>query len=156
MTQTTAQLSAVNASIEMSPDSASWTDISGHANIVTVPDQTRETGFKYTFDGDVAAITAGNRAPIEVDFKVLYTETGTDAFAVVMAAFEAEGGTKYDFRWTPKGITGVTTGNFQFATGLAIISSFTYPSQDASDAAPIMVGWKVMTSKITKSAMAAS
>jgi len=152
MTQTTAQLSAVNAIIDMSSDSTSWTDISGHGNVVTVPDQARETGFKYTFDGDTAVITAGNRAPIEVDFRVVYTEEAADAFTVVKAAFEAEGGTKYNFRWTPKG--GPVTGNYQYSTGLAIISSFTYPSVDAADAAPIMAGWKVTTAKITEAAYA--
>jgi hypothetical protein len=150
MTQVTG-ISAVNAVIEMSPDGTSWTDISGGANSVTGTDQTRETGFKYTFDGDTAVITAGNRAPIEVEFKVVYTEEAADAFEIVRAAFEAEGGTKYYFRWTPKGLA---TGDFQFSTGSAIISGFTYPPDEAADAAPIMAGWKVTTAKITKSAYA--
>lgn len=152
MTQTTGQISFVNAKIEISTNGSSWTDISGHTSSIDVPAQARASGEAYTFDGDTALITGGKREPVEITVRIIYTEADTDAFEVVEAEFETDDGDPLYLRWTPKG-SGANTS--QYATGACEIVSFQYPGGDASSADPIMTEFVLKAASITRSTLTA-
>lgn len=142
MAQTTGATSGTNCLIELSVASV-WTDISGSANQVTAPEQSRMSGEAYTFTGDTAIVKAGKREPVEVTFRCVYTESNTEAFDYVRAMFEASGGTAAPIRWTP-----ISAG--QVYTILAgIVTKFGYPAADAGEAAPIVCEWTIKGSAIT-------
>ena len=111
MAQTTGATTARAATVGVSSDGSSWTDISGFAMSVTGQSQDRMSGEVYTFDGDTAIIGAGKREPEEIEISYVYTEGGSDPFEVIRAVFE--NATAYYFRWTVKA---ATTGNFRFTT----------------------------------------
>lgn len=147
--QTTGALSARNATIEISNDGATWSDISGFANSVEPSGGNRQTGEAYTLDGDTAIITSGKREPLEIQVNIVYTEGTTDPFETVRAAYEA--GTNLYVRWAPKG---GQSGEFRFTADAGPLAEFQYPVTTASEAAPIMAGFKVKTAKVTKAVVA--
>ncbi len=150
MAQTTGATAGVNAKVEFSVNGSSWTDISGSANAVDPGEQTGQSGEAYTFTGqDAAAITAGKSEPIEIDVKIVYTETAGEAFEVVRAQFQVLGRAGY-LRWSPKG--GSST-QFMYTTGAGVLTGLKWPPADAEDAKPIMAGFKIKVAAITKSVL---
>lgn len=148
MAQITGAFSARNAKLLVSTNGAVWTDISGAANSIAPGGGTRQVEATATLDGDTMILTSGKREPVDLEVKVIYTEGATDAFEVVRVAYEA--GTALYVRWSPK--AGVT-GDFQFTSDAGLIEDFVYPPADASDAKPVMTGFKLKTPKITKAAV---
>jgi hypothetical protein len=72
MAQTTTQVSAVDAKVEVSANGSAWTDISGTANKIDLSAQDRNVGAAFTFEGDGAVLTYGKRQPIDVTVTALY------------------------------------------------------------------------------------
>ena len=152
MAQTTAQISAVDAKIEVSAAGSVWTDISGTANKVDISPQDRNVGSQFTFDGDGAVLTYGKRQPVDVTVTALYTETATtEAFEFVRALFETVDGANMYLRWTPIGEVAVG-GRSVFSTGAGKIASFQYPNVDAASGDPILFTFTVRAGLITRTA----
>ena len=138
-----------NAKIELSANGTAWTDISGETNTVEPGEQTRQTGVMYTLAGDTAIITAGKREPLEISVKTIYTEVNTEANEVARAIHEAGG--VCHLRYSPRG---GNTGDAQY-TCQGVMSGFTYPSADSGDAKPMMGGFKITTSQLTRAIISA-
>lgn len=157
MAQTTGAISGKDLKIEVSSDGSTWTNISGSANSVNPGEQTRMTGETYTGDGAGAIITSGKREPMEVEVRIVYTETSGEAFATVKARHESADGSMY-LRYSPKG---GQTGEYQYtsATGdgvaaAGIVSGFTYPETDAGSGDPILAGFKLKVPALLQAAVA--
>ena len=140
MAQTTGAMNGVNCTIEAG---AAWTDISGSANQVTATEQRRMSGEAYTYDGDVAIVKGGKREPVEVTFRIIYTETASEGFDVISTLFETDGGGACSIRWTPE------SGGDCYTITSGVITRFNYPATDASDANPIVVEFSVKAPQIT-------
>ncbi|MFA6204342.1 MAG: hypothetical protein WC710_14285 [Gallionella sp.] len=152
MAQTTAQVSAVDAKIEVSAAGSVWTDISGSANKVDLGAQDRAVGSAFTFDGDGALLTYGKRQPLDVTVTVIYTETATtEGFEFVRALHETVDGATMYLRWTPIGEVAVG-GRSQFSTGKGYIKSFQYPPVAADSGDPILTTFTVTAANIVRTA----
>lgn len=143
MPQTTGGISAVNVDFEFSSNGTAWTDLAGATTSIEGVEQERISGEAYTFDGDMAIIGKGKRAPMEVTINFIYTETSNEPFEVIRAAFEAENGTDLFFRWAPrgKGATGrfvFTTINGAGAAAAVPITNFVYHELNAEEGAPVV------------------
>lgn len=120
MAQTTTATSARNARIAISTDNVTYTDISGSTNQFSPGDGTRLTGTLHTFDGEGPIIVAGKLDSQESTFRIAYTETAGEAYALAQAAFAATNSTLYA-RVDP---LGSTTGNFRFTSAKGVITAF--------------------------------
>lgn len=132
MAQTTGATTARVATVGISSDGSSWTDISGFANAVTDTSQDRTSGEDYTFDGDTAIIGVGKREPVESTIRIIYTEGAGEPWKVLRAAFE--NATDYYVRYTVKA---ATTGNSRFTSGKGQIISCPYPEIDTTSGDPV-------------------
>jgi len=146
MAQTTNALSWADCKIELSANGTAWTDVSGFANSVSVDGGERATGEFFTDDGDTPIVTSGKRGTLEVTVKAVYTEAGSDPYAMAIAAYE--GNTPLYIRWSPKG--GAST-NFQFTTGLGHVLKPVYPQGAADSPDAIAIEVAIKTTSITKS-----
>jgi hypothetical protein len=161
MAQTTGGMTAVAVDVEYSSNGSAWTSLSGSTTSIEGVEQERISGEAYTFDGDTAIIGKGKRAPIEVTINFIYTEAAGEAFEVIRAAFEADGGTDLYFRWSPKGIG--ASGRFVFTTvdgtGAAAavpITNFMYHELSAEEGAPVVGSWTFRAPAIAKTTTANS
>ncbi|MFA4973452.1 MAG: hypothetical protein WC683_12610 [bacterium] len=141
MAQTTASYSGIATTVTLELN-----DISGSSNQVSSTEQRRGSGEGYTFDGDVAIIKAGKREPVEVTFRIIYTEEALEGWELAKAAFEAAGGTAVDISWILE--AGATT--WTITDG--IITRLQYPQADPTDANPVMVEFSVRAPEITTAA----
>ena len=148
MAQTTNALSWANCKIELSANGSAWTDVSGFANSVSVDGGERAISEFFTSDGNTPILTAGKRSSLEVTVKAVYTEAGSDPYAMAIAAYE--GNTALYVRWSPKG--GLST-NFQFTTALGHVLKPVYPTGAADSADAIAIEVAIKTATITKSAV---
>lgn len=147
MAQTTDATNTVDANIEVSANGSTWVDISGSANQVQVPAQTRMTGTSYTFDGDLAIVTSGKREPVEITVNALYTEQSAETFETIRPWFQS--GARVYFRYSPKGVgsTGravYTASNDGSTAGAVVISSMKYPDMDANTADPAAAAFTML------------
>jgi hypothetical protein len=149
MSQTTGGFSAVNAKIEFSINGTVWTDISGWANSLKPGSMTRQTGLRFTHEGDNAIITSGKRGSIDIDCQVVYTEGTADPFEKLRIQFEIPGGGPVYLRWQPKG-AGV--GNFIFTTSMGALKKLDPPPADTEDPKPVAISFTIEVASITKSA----
>lgn len=145
MAQTTSALAMTDGTIEVSTNGSSWTDISGSGSTVEPGDQTRQSGEVYTVSGDTAIITGGKREPLELEIKIVYTETAGEAFEVLRAIHEAAPGTIY-VRYGRGG-----SGSFLFTSAKGVLTSFVYPPLMSDDAKPKLLGIKCKVPSVTKS-----
>ena len=148
MTQTTGSLSWANCKIELSDDAgASWIDISGFTNSISVDGGERATGEYFTADGDVPIVTSGKRGLIEITTKCVYTEDTSNApFIMVHEANEAQD--PLMIRWSPKG---GTVGNFRFTSSAGQCTAPVFPQGAADSADAIPIEFTIKCSSITKS-----
>lgn len=151
MAQITDPISGVALYVAYSTNGSSYTEISGVANAIDVPPQTRMNGTAYTFEGDTGLITFGKREPLPITVRLVYSEANA-AYEALATLHETTGGGTVYIRWAPKGNTG---GNDQFTTPATKISSFPYPSADSSSGDPIMIEFVVgPVASITRSTIA--
>lgn len=143
MSQTTGALSGLNCKAEVSANGTSWTDASGFTNSVEPGGGERKVGEAYTFDGDTPIVAAGKRGPVEIKYKGVFTQGGSEPFSVVKTAYEA--GSTFYFRWSPDG---GGTGDLRF-TASGIVSAFTYPKVEAGPGDPIAFEFTLKAPSIT-------
>lgn len=148
MAQTTNAISWANATISLSPDGTNWTDVSGFANSVTVDGGERATSEFFTVDGDTPIVTAGKRGFLDITIKAVYTEAGSDAYALGMAAYENN--TPLYAKWIPKGSG---TGAFVFTTSIGRVTKPIYPQGAADSADAIQFELGISCGSITKSVL---
>lgn len=146
MAQSTTAQSGTAGLVEFSSNGSSWTDISGTITSVDPGDQAKDVGEDYTLSGDFALLGEGKFKPIDVTAKGLWTPTGGEAWATVVAAWIAKG--KVYVRWSPQG---GASGQKRYTTDAGYFTSMAWPKTDASDAKPIPCGFKLKTPKITES-----
>jgi hypothetical protein len=146
MPQTTGAYSNACATVEISTDCATWTDISGSTQSVTGATQSKMSGEAYTFHGKGPIVKGGKFEPLELAFTIVYTEIATEAYELARSVFEQEGcEVEMCVRWTPGG----TTAGADVLQAQGPVVSFTYPEIDASSASPIMAGFTVKAGEIT-------
>ena len=145
MAQTTGAMSGAAATISyQSGGSGAFTDISGSSQSVDVVTLTKVTGEAYTFDGSYAVLTVGKNEPSEVVVNVLYTESTTEGYQVMLTAFE--NGTTIALKWVPNG---TTAGADTYTTSAGQIIAVDLPAIDASSAGPIMCSFTLRCASIT-------
>lgn len=149
MAQTTGQTTFVDAYIAMSTNGSAWTDISGLANELTVEGGSRQSGEVYTAEGDTPIIGAGKREPLNVKVKIVYTESGADAFEIMRAQYETAGGGPVYIKWSPKGNDPT---EFVYTTTAGVLVDFGYPGGPVEPGDPLTVEMGVKVAAITKSA----
>jgi len=143
MPQTSNAISFANCTIFLSTNGTSWTDVSGYANSVTVDGGERAVSEFFTVDGDTPIITKGKRSLLEVTVKAVYTEAGSDPFAMALTAYEA--GSPLYVKWIPKG-TGYT-----YITSAGVVTAPVYPQGAADSSDAITTEVKIKCATITKS-----
>jgi len=121
-----------------------WTDITGQGASVAVSGGERATGEQHTMDGDTPIVKAGRRGSLDLTVRFVYTEEAAEAFEVVRAIYEAEGGDMY-VQYTPKG-------GYWFKTGHGICTSLLYPGGVAGEGTVLMSEFVVKCAAITKAA----
>ena len=121
------------------------TDISGQAQSLATPNQTRQSGEAYTLLGDTAIIKGGKREPIELTFTIVYTEEDTEAWELARAEFEAAScGDPLYVWWSPGG---GDIGDQQYIGGGTVIG-FDYPPVDATAPAPILCTFTIRVASL--------
>jgi hypothetical protein len=144
MAQTLNSLSWANCLIELSDDDgATWEDISGFANSISVDGGERAVGEFFTADGDTPIITSGKRGSLEIAIKAVYTEDAVDA-PYIMAQEAYDNHTNLRIRWSPKG-GGVGTFRFTAAEGPVLKPVLPQGAADSSDAIPIELTIKTLS-----------
>jgi hypothetical protein len=154
MAQTASAMSFKDCEVKYTTDGGTtWTDASGFASVVTVSGGERNSAEAYTFDGDVAIIGKGKRAPLNVTATVIYTEGSTDPFSVLLPYYQA--GSSVGLRWTPRGLSSAS-GEWVYTstyTG-SVFKSLSYPAGEANSANPLTVQVTVLTPSIATSTQA--
>jgi len=151
MTQTTAGLSFIAADVAVSADNSTWLDMTPFGASIAVEGGTRKTGEVNTFDGDTPILTAGKRESVKVTVRYVYTEDAADtgAFETVRTQYETAGGLLY-VRYSPKARASTV---FEFTTGAAIVTDFSYPQGECGDGEPLCDEFTVACASLTKAAV---
>lgn len=144
MTQTTAGMSFIEAEVFVSPDGTTWTRVSGHGASIALSGGERATGDQATFDGDTHIVKAGDRGPIDVTCRYVYTEEAADPFEILRTQHETVGGPIY-MMYSPKS-------GFWFKTGEAILVKPGYPGGEAGTGAVVMSEFVVRCASLEKAA----
>lgn len=153
MPQTTTAMNTIDAVVEVSTNGTSWTNISGSTNKVEPPEITADVGSVATLEGQYKIVRAGKLNPSEVNVTILYTENAaTEAFALLWTQANLPGKPIY-LRWSPGGTNGEdrffsADANDNKAPGR--ISKLQLPGADAEEAAPTLLQFTVMVTKIGK------
>lgn len=153
MAQTTAAIGGACGQIQISATNTvgDATDISGQAQSLATPNQTRQSGEAYTLEGDTAIIKGGKREPVELTFTIVYTEEDTEAWEMARAEFEtAECGDPLYVWWSPGG---GDIGDERYSRGGTIIS-FDYPPVDSTAPGPIMCTFTIRVPSISTDTIA--
>jgi len=151
MAQTTYSVAMACGYVAISSDCITYTDISGYASIVSVPEQARITGEAYTFEGNVSIVKAAKLQPIAVQVSIIYTEDDAGAFDTLQLLHIADecGGT-ICLRWAPRG----NTAGYQQYTIEGPLTGFQYPGMDAGQGGPIVTTFTVTGPEIVAAVIA--
>lgn len=147
MAQTTDGISFVNATVEYSTDGVAFADISGFANTVDVSGGERSAGEVYTADGDIAILTFGKLAPVDITYNSVFTEGATEPFERLRGYHQTANGAQVVFRFAPQG--GEGTGQITF-TGTGKITEAPWLGGDAGSPDPLTFSTTVRTANILK------
>ena len=148
MAQTAGAISFKAVKVEIcATGTATWTDISGVLNKVSVSGPDRSTGEAYTASGDNPLITYGKLGPVEVTVDVVYSEVATEAFKVLWDLHVAAGGTDIWVRWTPKG---TATGDYRYTGGKGVLTKVTPPQGDVGSGSPVMGSMSIKSVSLTQ------
>ncbi len=147
MAQTTSGISFVDAQVEYSTDGVAFTDISGFANTVEVDGGERSAGEVYTADGDIAILTFGKLAPVDIAYNCVFTEGATDPFERFRGYHQTADGSQVVLRFSPAG--GAGTGKIAF-TGTGKITEAPWLGGDAGSPDPLMFSTTVRAASILK------
>lgn len=149
MPQTTAATAGVECDVEISTNGSTWLNLSGSITMVEVPEQERMTGVGYVFEGDVGTVTSGKRVPVEVRVTGLYTEESGEAYESIRTHFQAPGGTRIYFRYSPLGIGEAgrkvfTASNDGTTAGAVVVNKLKLPDPNAGAADPLPFFWTML------------
>lgn len=146
MSKTVGALSAKNVKLEVSPDNATWINISGSSNAITPSGGKAKTGEMNVF-GDSAPVTVmGNSDPVELTIVAIYTEVDEEAVDVMGDAYTA--GVSYYLRYSPKG---GASGTWMFTSDEGNFIQAVTPEVNADDTKPVTVKAVFRCGKMTKS-----
>jgi hypothetical protein len=154
MPQTSTAMNTVNAVVELSPDGATWTNVSGTTNKVDVAPQTVDSGMAATLEGQFKIVTSGKTNPVDITVTILYTETAGEAAALLEAQRASITPAIY-FRYTPGGYNGnyrYKSANSTGNTVAARITEFPTVSVDAGAGGPQMMTFKLQTTQLVREA----
>lgn len=135
MAQVTGAISSKDFLIEVGTDGTNWTDVSGAASTIEASGGAKMYEDSYTMEGDNPIVTVGKNESQELTLTAIYTEGASDLFELARPAYEA--GSPFYIRWSPKG---GQAGHKMYTAGPGLLTDLTYPSGDASSAAPVMTG----------------
>lgn len=154
MPQTTGAMNTIDAVLEVSTNGTSWTNISGSANKVEVVELTADTGAAASLEGQYKIVRVGKSNPAEVKATIFYTEVANEAFAILWAQYNTAGKPLY-MRWAPAG----NNGEWRWFTADANdnktpgrISRLQLPGADAETAAPTLLSFSLMVTKVGREA----
>ena len=122
------------ANVEYSTDGSAFTDFSGYAQSVEASGEERDSGEIYTFSGDTPILGYGKLGACEVTINVVYTEDASHVYQFLRNCLEDC--TEMYFRWSP---LGGDAGEWQWTTGVGIITACPPPSGEANGADPVAV-----------------
>lgn len=145
MAQTTNAITFTNVKAELSANGSAWTDVSGFTTAVEVDGGERMTEDTHTADGDTPIVSTGKREGVSITLQALYTEAGTDPYAMAKASYE--GDALLYMRWSPKGGAGGTK-RYQ---AVGKVTSLPYPAGEVGSAALIPVSVTIRAASITES-----
>ena len=151
MAQTTGAMNSVNGKVEISANGTDWFDISGSANKVENPTQEADTGEAATLEGNYMIGTVGKIKPVDLAITVLYTQITGEAYDRLRDQLAVAGRPVW-LRWSP---AGGNSGDERFFTANAAgalaagkLATAAFPGADASQAAPVMLMFKVRATTI--------
>jgi len=98
-------------------------------------------------DGDTGIVTFGKRAPVDISYTCVFTETATDPFERFRGYHQTADGSQVILRWSPQG--GAGTGKIAF-TGTGKITVAPWLGGDAGSADPLSFSVGVRTAEILK------
>jgi hypothetical protein len=140
----------VAASVSLSTNGTTWTDISGYTNLIEQGEMSRPTGTVYTYTGDKAIIKAGKLQPLDLSVTLVYSEDTTAPYGTVLTAFQTTGGATMYLKWSPKG---GATGVKQYVTDAGIITKMNLPGGKSEGGDPVVVKFTLQTPFVTQSAV---
>lgn len=117
--------------IYWSSDDSTYTDISGSINAVNSPEAARMMSDVHKFGQDYPDVIVGPKESVDIPFEIVYTETGSDAFASLEPYFDS--GSDIYLQWFPKG-----SGSGSNCKTQGALSSFVYPGGAANTADAII------------------
>ena len=142
--QTTNGLTFINAEVFVSPDNATWTEMSGHGASVAVSEGDRMVAEEHTFDGDTPIVLGGKRKKVTLTVRYVYTEETADPFEILRAQYETVTGPIY-VQYAPKDADG-----FWFKTGLGVLVKPGYPSGEAKSDKVVLSEFVVACASLSK------
>lgn len=147
MGQTSDYTNAINAYVgfQTGTSAASFTNVSGFSNNVTVSGGDRDSGEEYTHDGG-AIILTGARKPVEVTVRAVFTNSVSDPYSTLWNCYT--GGSLVNLQWAP---SGSASGNLLFKTVGGKLLKMPIVSAPATDAKPNMFEFSVSANQIDKS-----
>jgi hypothetical protein len=135
--------------VDLTPAASSWANIDSWATNVQVSGGAVPSTDSYTFTHTGAITFVGNRAPYEVTIECVYTETATDPFTEINAAFNASPGVLFDARWVPGG---TATTNQRYATSGGRLMMVSQPQGAADGSNAIVFEFMIKCAGITQEA----
>lgn len=139
-----------NAKIEISVDGGStWVNISGQTNSLTPGGGDREIGNFFDAANDTPTLGAGKRNPLEIEVRVKYTETDSEAQGVLAQAYE--NATETMIRYSPKG---GASGDRLYTSDAGFVQTHPYPGQEVESGDPLRIEFTIVVGKLTKSIIA--
>lgn len=151
MAQTTGGKTFRKASVDLSSDNSSWTEMDGFGAAIAVSGGTRVAPEQHTFEGDTPVVKGGARGAVDLEIRFIYTETADEPFEVARTIYETAGAECY-VRYSPDSDS--TSGGaspFRFSTGKCVMTDFVYPQGEARGNEVILSGFTVKAPSLTKS-----
>lgn len=154
MPQTTTAINTIDGIIELSTDGSTWTNVSGSSNKVEVSPLTIDDGSAASLEGQYKIVRVGKYNAAEITFTIFYTETASEAYAILYARKNVAGRTLYA-RWAPGGYNGdyrffTADGNGNKSPGR--ITEFPLPGVNADEAGPALLQFKLKATNIEREA----
>ncbi len=147
MPKTTGAITGIDATIYVSTDDVTYTDISGTANSWSIKGGDRKAGDLHVLGADTPIVKTGKLQMVDVTLKVVYSEIAAEGADLINGYVSAN--TPVYLRLRPKG-DGV--GNWQFKGGPGYFLTPSIPSVDAGNEKPVLIETHWVGPDMTQSA----